>query len=300
MIHFDDKLQLSKALRASPKSLVDLLKHDDIAHECEETACSLVICVTHPLTKALESDPRHVHIENLVLCGEVEATARERLMHHDFRLKELATQFSQDRFNWKDDDTPISLQSELHDAIVQAQICQMYPQIVDEFREECKYEYDEDRDEEVRISDEAFAQKWEQRSLEIFLPRMSERRERMFPNAPKPFCWSSAALEQWFFVDRGDAIEYDRGNARGSGGRFTNGLMGHAFAVLASRGSEIPTYYVEHTPTNDLHLVKKWDTLRLVDNIELTENYKPPASTDPALFDGLLLRFDYESMRIAE
>ncbi len=162
-----------------------------------------------------------------------------------------------------------------------------YPFIVEEFKRECRYEYDEKLDEEIKLSQKAFEKKWKDRQLEIFLPRVHEDVERVFPNAPEPFGHNNY-LAQYFFIEKEAEIEWTYGASSGSMTRYTQGLMGHLFATLTKKyRKSIPTYFFKNTKNNDFQYVQSWKKLK-VDRHELTGNYPADWEQSESLFKGLL------------
>lgn len=191
--------------------------HEDMAQQFAKMPWNYATAIvqTEPLAQKLWDDPRHAHISYTTLCSEVEERAREQAGDHFFSDSQIAdifkkNRFPKNRYNWEeegevDDEKPIEI--ELKDAIYDAQVKMLYPEIVEEFKEECRYEYDEKTEEEVKLAPKAFAKKWKKRQLEIFLPRVDERSQRAFPNTPEPFDHSTS-FTQYFFIEKEDKVEW--------------------------------------------------------------------------------------------
>ena len=254
-----------------------------------------VIVQTEPLAQKLWDDPRHAHISYSTLCSEVEEMARERardLFFNDSQIENIfkKNRFPKNRYNWEeegevDDEEPIEI--ELKDAIYDAQVKMLYPAVVEEFKEECRCEYDEKSEEEVKLAPRAFAKKWKKRQLEIFLPRIHEQSQRAFPNTPEPF-GHSTSFAQYFFIEKEDKVEWILGSSIGSQTRYAHGLMGHIFATLTKENNKIiPTYFFKHTKHNDFKYIQEWETFK-VDRSDLTGNYPARWETSESLFEGLL------------
>jgi hypothetical protein len=278
--------------------------HEDMAKQFAKMPWNYmtVIVETEPLAEKLWDDPRHAHISYTTLCSEVEEMARERARDHFFTDSQIESIFKKNRFpknryNWEaeegevDDEEPIEI--ELKDAIYDAQVKMLYPEVVEEFKEECRYEYDDKSDEEVKLAPRAFAKKWKKRQLEIFFPRVHEESQRAFPNTPEPF-GHSTSFAQYFFIEKEDKVEWILGSSIGSQTRYAHGLMGHIFATLTKKYKKtIPTYFFKHTKNNDFKFIKEWKTYK-VDRSELTGNYPARWEKSESLFKGLL--FDHIQM----
>lgn len=272
--------------------------HEDLAKEYAKKPWNYltVMVEMEPLAEKLWNDPRHAHTSYTVLCSEVEEKARKRMENQFFNESEIEDiftqhQFPKERYNWEDDEedreTPII--SELKDAIYDAQVKMLYPEVIKEFKEECRYEYDEESDEEVKLTSSAFSKKWKKRQLEIFLPRIYEDSQRVFPNAPEPF-GHFCSFCQYFFIEKENKIEWIFGSSSGSQTRYAHGLMGHIFATLTKKYKKtIPTYLFKHTTNNDFKFVQEWDTFK-VDRMELTGNYPARWDKSESLFKELLFR----------
>jgi hypothetical protein len=114
---------------------------------------------------------------------------------------------------------------------------------------------------------------------------------------PAPFChWDSRnRFQQWFFIRRGDSIEYHQGGSGSSQQRETQGRYGHVFATLSARhGKRIPTHVLMYSETNRLLMVRKYDTFKAV-NEELVGNYHADWGETGSLFSGRLLAVNHSS-----
>lgn len=269
------------------------LVHEELAEEYAKMPWNYltVIIETESLDERLWDDPKHTLITNEIWCCEVELEARKRAQNHFFTSEEIENifkenQFPQTRYNWKEEDCKERIKTELEDAIYEAQVKMLYPEIVEEFKRECRYEYDEDQEEEIKLSSHAFAKKWKKRHLEIFLPRVHQNAKRVFPNTPEPFGHSSFA--QYFLIEKEHKIEWVYGASSGSYTRYAHGLMGHLFATLTKKYNKtIPTYYFKNTKKNDFKYIEEWDSFK-VDRHELTGNYPARWEHSEPLFEGLL------------
>jgi hypothetical protein len=275
--------------------------HEDMARQFAKTPWNYltVIVETEPLAEKLWDDSRHAHISYTTLCSELEERAREQAEGHFFTESQIENifkkhQFPKDRYNWEDEeeeyDKETPIETELKDAIFDAQVKMLYPRIIEEFKEECRYEYDEQLDEEIKLAPRAFAKKWKKQQLEIFLPRVHKHMQRAFPNTPEPF-GHFASVAQYFFIEKEDQVEWVFGAGSGSQTRYAHGLMGHVFATLTKKYNKtIPTYFFKNTKNNDFKYIQKWETFK-VDRRDLTGNYPAYWETSESLFKDLLFHF---------
>lgn len=283
--------------------------HEELAEQYAKMPwkyCAVIV-QTEPLEEKLWDDPKHAHRSYDVWCSEVEREARERAQDNYFTPEEIETifkehQFPKERYNWEEPDDDgedenwdeKNIETEIKDAIFDAQVKMLYPAVIEEFKKECRYEYDEDSGEEVKVAPHIFAQKWKKRQLEIFLPRVDESVERVLPNAPEPFRHTSFA--QYFFIEKEDKIEWVHGSGIGSQTRYAHGLMGHLFATLTKKyGKSIPTYFFTNTKKNDFKYIQEWSSFK-VDRSELTGNYPVRWEHSESLFKGQLFEQEIRSM----
>jgi len=273
--------------------------HEELAEQFAKMPWNYLTAIvqTETLAEGLWNDPKHAHSTYEVWCSEVEEEARKRVQGKYFTPEEIENIFKEKqlpkvRYNWEEEDSDEELDEEnietqIKDAIFDAQIKMLYPEVVKEFKEECLYEYEEESGESVKLAPRAFAQKWEKRQLEIFLPRAHESVERVFPHTPEPFGGSS--FSQYYFIEKEDKIEWVSGSGRGSQTRYTHGLMGHLFATLTKKHNKvIPTYCFKNTNKNDFKYIQEWETFK-VDRSDLTGNYPIRWEPSESLFKGLLL-----------
>lgn len=278
------------------------LVHEELAEQFTKAShsYSTVIVATEPLEEKLWDDPKHVHISYSTYCSEMEERARELARESFFTDAQIENifkkhNFPKERYNWEDDedeeDREMPIEIELKDGIYDAQVKMLYPKVIEEFKDECRYDYDAETDEEVTLAPKAFAKKWKERGLEIFLPRVHEKSQRTYPNVPSPF-GHSASLSQYFFIESEDKIEWVFGASIGSGTRYAHGLMGHVFATLIKKYKKnIPTYYFKINKHNEFKYIKQWKSLK-VERWELTGNYPADWEKSEPLFKGMLFSRD--------
>jgi hypothetical protein len=280
------------------------LVHEELAEKFASMAWNYrtVIVVTEPMEEKLWDDPKYAHISYSTYCSEVEERARElareKSFFSDAQIEKIFKKhnFPKERYNWEDDeddeeDRQMPIVTELKDAIYDAQVKMLYPKIIQEFKDECRYDYDDESGEEVKLAPQAFAKKWKERELEIFLPRVHEESHRAYPNIPSPF-GHSTSLGQYFFIESEDKIEWVFGAWIGSSTRYAHGLMGHVFATLTKKYKKtIPTYYFKITNRNEFRYIKQWESFK-VERHELTGNYPADWEESEPLFKGMLFSRD--------
>ncbi len=266
--------------------------------------CCLVMMTEEHLDEKLYEDPSHLQITNHLLVSEVEEEARDRVERSYYSSDELEKIFKEREYprktyNWKTDPKR-EIEHQITDAIFQSQAFEYYPDVVALFKEMCKYDYDEETGDEIRLTKSAAKKRWEKRLKEIHLPRVSATYERVYPNTPKPFnYWDHRnPWQQYFFIDQGDHIAWTKGGSGGSHQRYENGLLSHTFAMLEhDYDFEIPTYYFEHSSMNEFKFVDESKCLRLI-SWELTGNYREDLQKTKYLFQGKLVDYDFDSKKI--
>ena len=255
-----------------------------------------ILILNAPLKDGLLDDPRYVRKTNHILVSEVEEEARKRIINRYFSEKEAVRLLRKkgiplwEKSAVRDDG---SFKRKLIDLVWEAQKNSHIPEIVEELREETRFEYDETSDEERELSPAAFRKAWEKRRLEIFLPRAETELRRVY-SMPEPFCfWDPRnPFQQWFFVDDGETISYAQGGPGGSGQREAMGRYAHLFVTLAKRHRrEAPTDVLQYTETNELRLLQRFDRFMVL-NQDLTGNYQAEPAGVARLFKGRLLEWD--------
>ena len=279
--------------------------HRELAKRYAENnyKCCLVMMTSQYLDEHLYDDPKHMHITNHLIISEVEDEARKQLNQRYYSVEEVddifkAKEFPRKTYNWQED-SEREIEHRITDGIFQSQVYEHYHEVIERFKEECRYDYNEETDEEIELSDSEAEARWQIRQKEIFLPRVTPSYERVYPNTPTPFdFWDYRnPWQQYFFVDKGEgkSIEWAKGGSGGSSQRYNNGLLSHTFAQLEKQyGYKIPTYYFEHTSSNEFCFKHCWDGLHLLKR-ELTGNYGENFQDTKYLFEGKLLDYDYDA-----
>ncbi len=255
-----------------------------------------ILMLIAPLKDGLVDDPRYVRKTNHILVSEVEEEARKRIINRYFSEKDVVRLLRKKGIPLREkgagpDDG--SFKRKLIDLVWEAQKNSHIPEIVEELREETRFEYDETKDEERELSPAAFRKAWEKRRLEIFLPRAETERRRVY-SMPEPFCfWDPRnPFQQWFFIDDGETISYAQGGPGGSGQREAMGRYAHLFVTLAKRHRrEAPTDVLQYTEANELKLLQHFDRFRVL-NRDLTGNYQAESAGVARQFKGRLLDWD--------
>ena len=255
-----------------------------------------VLILAAPLRSDLYDDPRYMHKTNHILVSEVEGEARKRMINRYMSDRDAVRLLRKQRIPlWEDNVVPDdgSFKRKLIDAVWKAEEESLFPEIVEEFWEEARFEYDESTDEERELAPAAFRKKWAKRRLEIFLPRVETEHRRAY-SMPEPFgYWDPRnPFQQWFFIDDGESISYAQGGPGGSGQREAMGRYAHLFVTLARRHRrEAPTDVLQYTETNQLRRLRHYDRFMVL-NRDLTGNYQADHAQVARLFKGRLLDWD--------
>jgi hypothetical protein len=282
--------------------------HEEIAarlHEEAEAFASVVVSF-RTLKEDLYEDPRYVHITNEITVSEARAEARRRMMNNHWSqddIDDMIKKFELPawRQNYGDDaeEENRNFRTELQDAFFEAQESMILFDIMEELKEECRIDYNEETGEERQRSDEEGHKEWDRVRLEQSIPHVSPEYQRVL-NMPEPLShWDSRnRTQQWFFVQNKDAIKYFQGGSGSSQQRETMGRYAHVFATLARRfGVGIPTTVLLYDEVNALRLIDSYDTFKAVDE-ELTGNYKADREQKDQLFAGMLLVVRYDSREV--
>lgn len=255
-----------------------------------------ILILIAPLRGDLLDDPRYMRKTNHIIASEVEEEARKRMVNRYMSEKEAVRLLRKNGIPLRESnsvDDNRSFKMKLVDLIWEAQKNSHIPEIVDEFREETRFDYDETTDVERELSPAAFRKAWEKRRLEIFLPRVETELRRVY-SMPEPFSfWDPRnPFQQWFFVDDGETISYAQGGPGSSGQREAMGRYAHLFVTLAKRhGREAPTDVLQYTETNQLRLLHHFDRFMVL-NRDLTGNYRAESAGVARRFKGRLLDWD--------
>jgi hypothetical protein len=244
-----------------------------------------------------------MHVTNEITLSEVRREAQRRLTNRYFSDEQcdaLLKQFDlpQWKKNYGDDleESNRRFKIEINDAILSAQEQMVVFDTLEELREQCRWDYDEEKDEERKRSDEEFQREWDRSKLEKVMPGIIPVYERVYA-MPEPFRhWDSRnRFQQWYFIQRDNKIEYHQGGSGSSQQREKQGRYGHVFAVLSSHHNmRIPTYVLIYDETNRLLLMQEYESFKAVDQ-ELVGNYRADWKEINSLFDGMLLTVDHSS-----
>jgi hypothetical protein len=179
---------------------------------------------------------------------------------------------------------------QLEELVWDAQENTLLETLFEEYKEETKWNYDEETGEEIALSHDESARAWEKRVLELFLPRVRTEYARMYA-MPEPLCfWDDRnQFQQWFLWTDMKKIYYAQGGSGSSGQREAMGRFAHLFAFLATKHHvEAPTWVLLYTEDNRLRVLEQSKRFYAI-NRELTGNYRPIHEDTRTLFQGRLL-----------
>ena len=190
------------------------LFHEELANQIadKKQKTASVIIVEDMLKEELYDDPINMHKTNHVMLGNIESEVMRRSMnisrHIDEILKDKygVTREDSPKDNYSEGKEKESLDNEhywkLFDSVCQAYLRSDSLDFIDRERNECGYDYDEEKDIEIPLSKEEADERWEKKKLEMFLPKVEATYERQYL-MPKPFdFWDRRNLhQQWFFID---------------------------------------------------------------------------------------------------
>jgi hypothetical protein len=288
----------------------DRVDHEAIAKDIADAGYTVasVVVVCQDLRQELRDNPKYMHITNDIGISQVQFEARKRLMNKPMGQEEVQGLIAKFELpTWKKnygedrDEADGQFKTQLLDAIFEAQEQIGIFEIMEELKRECRWDYDEETDEERERSEEEAQREWEQIRLEQVMPQVLTEFERVY-RLPEPFCfWDPRnRFQQWYFVQKPDVVEYYQGGSGSSQQRETQGRYAHTFATLSRRfGKKIPTTVLRYTGENKLQLVKEYSTFRAIGE-ELTGNYKADARDKEKLFEGMLLTLNYRTTEVTE
>jgi len=277
--------------------------HVEIAESIssKKHSCLSIFVQCERLDESLYNDPNHMQQTSFIGISRIKEEARKQLNNHYFDDEQIDAlikeyELSTVEKNFGDQSENYKYKSDLKDAIFAAQEAQLYPEIIKQFKEQCKYNYNDDCDEEKELTKKEFEKAWKKESLAIWMPQTFTQYERVY-HMPSPinFFDSRNRWQQYFFVDIGDEIQYAIGGSGSSGRREEQGRYAHVFATLA-KTEEIPTLCLLYNSKNELKFVHQYDTF-MTTNRELSGNYKSSSRIIKPLFQDRIFNIDDVSQR---
>jgi hypothetical protein len=275
-------------------SASDGVNHERLAHilmtkECE--VASVLIVMNH-LDSMLWDNPKYMKKQTEIGASEIEVEARRRMVNHYPSVEEvdqMIEKWGLDKAvnNYSKGKTAEDLNSKRHskllDLIFQSYNHALYPEILAEYEEG----FEADWKEEKKSGDWKAA--WENEKIRLLAPTLLTEHNRVY-NLPEPFHhWDPRnAWAQFYLVGSHGKVGWVQGGSAGSSQRETHGRWGHAFAALARKGIDAPTYCYRHTSENEFILEKVYEKFR-VHRCDLTGNYPAEWSQTKDLFMNRLL-----------
>ena len=260
------------------------------------------------MSETLVDDSRHMTKTNILQVSKAQEEAHRRLNNKFFshdEIKKVQTKYNipplkDNQNNSKDNQ---AFQNQIHDALIQTQIQVTMFQILEQYKESCRYATDEndeyiydDKDNPVFLSEDEFKSKWDQELLELFLPRSVCEYDRNYSYMPEPFShWDYRNFwQQYFFVEDEECIYYIRGGSGGSMQREYNGLFAHTFATLVKKYNHIiPTDIYVYSELNKFEQHSQYLNFKTTP-LELSGNYQHTnKEIRETLFKGFLIQYTY-------
>lgn len=288
----------------------DKLNHETMAKYFAENKCkcaSIIITIQH-LNNSLYDDPNHMHKTNHLMCSIVEEEARERSLNRYYNGEELQKIIEKYElpkwavnFGDNQEEENKKFRVELEDAIFEAQKNQHYCEIINEYMEMCRYDYNEETEEDTKRTDDQFQKAWTQEKEKIFMPRYRTRYDRVY-HMPDPFChWDYRnPFQQYYFIELDNVIYWTKGGTGSSGQREHHGRYAHTFAMLEHNYKyTIPTYCFLYDEMNIFRHVKDYKTFKAI-VFDLYGNYGVDWSETKYLFEERLLKLDVKTASLIE
>ena len=270
----------------------------DLAEAGAEVA-SIIVVVEH-LEGALWDDRRYATWTTRVGACEALVEGRRRTRHRHFGPDEVRARALELRFptvaSSEGDDESGDYHTAVFDAIVDEYQWTAALDLLEEAREDCRFEWVDDDDEPRELEADEAARRWEVRRRELLAPTtLIDRRRRYDMPSPLDNWDSRNAVQQWYFVSTADGIHWRQGGSGSSGQREDHGRWAHTFGTLeAEHGVAVRTLLLRYDARNTLRLVRDSPSL-LVDVADLVGNYW----VEHAESDALLKRFRINALRAA-
>jgi hypothetical protein len=258
-----------------------------------------IILVVAPLEAELWDDVRYASWTARVGACEARVEARRRLMNRRFGPDEVTARARALNFPEVSgsDVEDVGYRTQLVDAIVEEDEVLAMLDVLDDAREECRFDWDDDDvdDEPRELDAEEAASRWRTRKAELVAPQPLIERHRRY-HLPAPLDGDRrSSVQQWYFVAAGTEIEWYRGSSSSSGSREDHGRWAHTFGTLTKDyGIAVPTLVLLYDSQNVLRLVRESPGL-LVDGADLVGNYQ----FDYGASERLLEPFKIDTRRLS-
>jgi len=334
-VKFNEKLTYEKFWQGETFLIVN---HEELAKIIidKNMEVSSVIILCDMLKDELWQNPKCMHITNNICTSKIQRLARERINNKYFEKEEeeklyekfklakeyinyevpeyffeptelfdkngnklkLGIQYFIKKENKEFTRKKYKYKSELFDELCNYKELMLYPEILEEQKEMCKYEYDEEKDKEIILSDDEWKKRWKEKKIELFKPETISDYKRVY-SMPNPFDHydSRNSFQQWFFVKFDKGICYFYGGSGSSGARESMGRYAHTFAYLEKKHNvKIPTVVTKYNDCNEFIFLKKYETFKCI-NRELYGNYQAERNKTKKIFNGKLLELFYKDSK---
>jgi len=282
-------------------------KLDDFTHQSlaksfydENLNCYSLIVVSENLNDELRDNPKYIKITNNISVSKAVEMARTNLInkwYNSDKAKQLLEKYNVElnADNFSNEEVNKKHFRKLEDGIFDMQLQMEIFKFLYNLRENCKWEYTDEEEDQIReLNQEEFDQKFQSSLEEFLMPRTYQTYERVY-DLPFPLSyWDRRNIfQQWFFVEKDDKICFVIGGSGGSMQRHLLGLYSHAFAELEfTYNKKCPTGVYIYSDRNEMKLFKEFSSHRAF-AIDLVGNYKPnDKNTIDTLFKNKLLSYE--------
>jgi hypothetical protein len=267
------------------KNYEESATHQQMAAGLAENRLASVIIDIERLDADLIDDPNYMHQTTHMLVSQIEEDARSHMTNHYMPMVEaeqllVECELTLRANNWNQE----TIKSELLDGVFEAQGLALYPELIEIHKRQFQFDYSEETGEETEKI--GWEKLWPRELIKLLMPRTRVQYDRVY-SMPPPFgYWDYRnRFQQWFLVETPAGVAYQRGGSGSSGARLSQGLCGHAYALLATQGKDIPTWWLRYDSKNQLKLHYQWPTFYVVDR-ELSGNYQVDLRETASLFVG--------------
>ena len=243
--------------------------HDKLAQTLLSRECEIasVLIIINPLNRSHFDDPKFIRRNTELSVSEVESIARARMVNQyapskevdkwikDWGLLQSVNNYSTGKGA---EDLVLKRRATLVEMIFQAHRHAIYPKILKEFREKFKSNWD------AAGKGEGWEHAWLKEKIRLLCPTLVTSFNRIY-NIPEPFnAWDQrSGWSQFYIVGMGGKAGVVRGGPGDASQRETHGRWAHAFATLANRGIDAPTYCYRYTSENKFVLDKSFERFRV-------------------------------------
>ena len=288
-------------------SYINYPKLDQVTHESfakslykEGICCYSILMISELLDGDLNEDSKFMKRTNDIIVPRAIEASRQKLTNKWYSKEKINNLLNKydlplkaDNFS-EDEKTHREHVLKLEDGIFEMQQQIEMFNYLNEIKEDCKLEYDEDGNFVRELSDKEAEQVFLKVLEEELMPRVWLKYERVY-NLPHPLnIWDRRNMfQQWFFIERENSIQFTRGGSGGSLQRHLLGLYSHTFAYLEKEyNQKCPTGVWKYNSKNETELFKEYSSHRSF-LIDLIGNYKlSNKDTINELFKDKILNYE--------